>query len=164
MKLYPVGLLVLAIILGCNSPASAQEIRIDFATVFTLVGNIFNPSYRAVQATADAEIAKERARQAAAIEQLKIELQASRNVDRSAPVVKKWGVERISCAPGAVFINGVIAHTFCIKPNDRISAGYYTYDAARQQLVRTSANTATSNTVQSSDGKAPRNANHDRGF
>jgi hypothetical protein len=163
MKLYPINLLVLAITLSCNLPASAQEIRVDFATVFTLVGNIFNPSYRSTQATADAEIAKERARQAAAIEKLKIELQANKNVDRAAPVVKKWGVERINCAPGAVFINGVIAETVCIKPNDRISAGYYTYDATRLQLVRTSGNTAT-NTPQSSYGNAPHNANRDRGF
>lgn len=147
-KFYPVSLLALAIVLGINFPAHSQEVRIDFGTVFNVINNVFNPPHRAAQEKADAAVAKEKARQEADIAKVRSETQALKNADRAAPVVAKWGVERISCAAGAVVINGISADTVCIKPTDRISAGYYTYDSTRQQLVRTSTNTAATNTSQ----------------
>jgi hypothetical protein len=162
MKFYPVSLLGLAIALSINFPAHSQEVRIDFGTVFNVISNLVNPPHRAQQEQADAAVAKEKARQAAEIAKVKSEIQASQNADKAAPVVSKWGVDRISCAPGAVIINGITTDTVCIKPNDRISAGYYTYDAARQQLVRTSTNPATSN--QTSDSAATRQTEREQGF
>lgn len=162
MKFYRASLLGLAIALSINLPAHSQEIRIDFGTVFNVISNLIDPPHRAAQEQADAAIAKEKARQAAEIAKVKSEIQASQNADKAAPVFSKWGVERMSCAPGAVVINGIVANTVCIKPNDRISAGYYTYDSARHQLVRTSTNTATSE--RNSNGTATRNTDLDRGF
>jgi DNA-directed RNA polymerase len=162
MKCYLVCLLVSASLLGINSPASADEIRIDFGTVFNVINNVFNPPHRAAQEQADAAVAKEKARQEAEIAKVRTETQASKNVDRAAPVITKWGVERVSCAPGAVFINGVSADTICIKPSEQISAGYYTYDSTRKQLVRSTTNTATSD--RHSDDLATPKKNLDPGF
>lgn len=155
-KSYPVSLLGVAIVLGINFPVNAQEVRIDFSTVFNVINNVFNPPHRAAQEKADAAVAKEKARQEADIAKVRSETQAQarKNIDRAAPVITKWGVERVSCAPGVVAINGISADTVCIKPNDRISAGYYTYDPTRQQLVRTNTDTATSTTDRTTSNPA----------
>jgi hypothetical protein len=162
MKFCRASLLGLAIALSTNLPAQSQEIRIDFGTVFNVISNIVNPPHRAAQEQADAAVAKEKVRQAAEIAKVKSEIQANQNTDKAAPVFAKWGVERMSCAPDAVVINGISSDSVCIKPNDRISAGYYTYDSVRHQLVRTSTNTATSS--QNSDGAVTRKTDRDRGF
>jgi hypothetical protein len=133
MKFYLISLLISTSSIGMSAPVSASEVRIDFGTA---IGTLFNPPHRAVQTQADAEVAQERARQAAGIEQVRIETQAAKNIDRVAPILFKWGVARISCAPDAVFINGISNNTVCIAPSDRIAAGYYTYNANREQLVR----------------------------
>jgi hypothetical protein len=82
----------------------------------------------------------------------KTQLEA-KNADKVTPVLTKWGVSRVNCAPGLVFISGLGNDTVCIQPSPSMVAGAYTYDSAKQQLVRTSGGTASTATSEKNDGE-----------
>jgi hypothetical protein len=114
-------------------PAYAQEVRLDLTSVIT---TILSPPHRTTEITAHADIEKERLRQQADVEKAKIAAEAARNIDRVSPILARWGVTRVACAPGAVFINGLNIDTVCINPINAIAAGYYNYSPERNLLVR----------------------------
>jgi hypothetical protein len=140
MKYYSAALLALMSLLTIGSPAAySQEVRLDLGSV---INNIFSPPHRTAEINAKAEIEKERLRQQAEVEKAKIAAEATKNIDRVAPVLTKWGVNRVNCAPGVAFINGLSTDTVCINPTGSIAAGYYNYSPDRQLLVRVETNNA----------------------
>lgn len=102
----------------------------------TILNNWLNPPSRNAEIAADAEIRKAKIAADAEIAKEKLRLDASRGIGNSNPILDKWGVAQVPCAPGLVFINGVTNDTICIQPSKAISAGYYTYDTAKQQLIK----------------------------
>ena len=97
------------------------------------------------KSTADADTKKE-----------KTQLEA-KNADKVTPVLTQWGVSRVNCAPGLVFISGLGNDTVCVQPSPSMGAGAYTYDNGKQQLVRTSGGTASTSsstaTSEKNDGE-----------
>ena len=87
------------------------------------------------------------------IEREKLRIAAT--ADRVSPVLNKWGVARANCAPGLVFISGLGSDTVCIQPSPSMGAGAYTYDNAKQQLVRSG---GTTSTASNSSGTATTNS------
>jgi hypothetical protein len=106
----------------------------------TLLNNLLNPPHRSAEINADTEIRKAKIAAEAEIAKERMRIEASRNMDRVTPVLNQWGVARTNCAPGLVFINGLTTDTVCIQPSQTIAAGYYDYDSARQQLIKTISN------------------------
>jgi hypothetical protein len=103
-----------------------------------LINSIINPPHRAAQISAETEIQKAKIAAQVQVEVERMRLAAS--ADKVAPILDRWGVIRVTCTPGAVFINdlGNNSNTVCIKPNQAIAAGYYTYDGQRGVLLRNS--------------------------
>jgi hypothetical protein len=114
----------------------------------TLINRWIDPPSRSAEITADAEVKKAKIAADADIAKEKLRLEASKNTDRVTPVLEQWGVTRTNCAPDTVFINGITTDTICVQPSASLSAGYYTYDRTKQQLVRTSNNVQTVQSVQ----------------
>jgi hypothetical protein len=114
----------------------------------TIINSWINPPSRSAEITADAEVKKAKIAADADIAKEKLRLEASKNADRVTPVLEQWGVTRTNCAPDAVFINGITTDTICVQPSTSLTAGYYTYDRTKQQLVRTSNNVQTVQNVQ----------------
>ncbi|WP_310488138.1 hypothetical protein [Chamaesiphon sp. VAR_69_metabat_338] len=127
----------------------------------TLLNNLLNPPHRSAEINADTEIRKAKIAAEAEIAKERMRIEANRNTDRVTPVLNQWGVARTNCAPGLVFINGLTTDTVCIKPSQTIVAGYYDYDSAKQQLVKT---ISTTQIVQSKPIMSTINAARDRGF
>ena len=119
-------------LLTVGYPAYSQEVRLDLGSA---INNIFSPPHRTAEINAKADIEKERLRQQAEVEKAKIAAEVTKNIDRVAPVLAKWGVNRVNCALGLAFINGLSTDTVCINPTGSIAAGYYKYNADRQLLV-----------------------------
>ena len=113
------------------------------------------------KSASDAEVKKAKIAADADIAKEKLRIEASQNTDRVTPVLNQWGVARIGCAPGLVFINGLTTDTICIQPNQTIAAGYYDYDSAKQQLIKTISNTQI---VQSKPITSTIDTARDRGF
>lgn len=132
--------------LSISLPASAQlsSSEVNLISVgASIVNSLFNPPHRDAEIKADAEIKKAKIAAETEIEKEKLRIAA----DKVTPLLGKWGVARVSCTPGLVFINGIDADTVCIQPNPTITAGYYTYNREKSQLLR---NTSTiSQTTQS---------------
>jgi hypothetical protein len=121
-----------------NSPTSSNfKFSLDMSSV---INGILSPSHRKDEITANASVEMEKLRQNAIIEKAKITAEAGKTVDRVAPILTQWGVNRANCAPGVVFINGLSTGTVCINPTASIPAGYYNYSPDRQQLVRIETN------------------------
>ncbi len=116
-----------------SSTSSNFKFSLDMSSV---INGIFSPPHRQTEINANAGIEKEKLRLNGEIEKAKIAAEANKNVDRVAPILTKWGVSRVNCAPGTVFINGLSAGTVCINPTVSIPAGYYSYNPDRQLLVR----------------------------
>jgi hypothetical protein len=137
--------LLLAIVttLSTSLPASAQLSSGDVNLIGIGAGiltGILNPPHRATEILADAEVKKAKIAAEMELERERLRIAASRAEDKVTPVLKQWGVNRVICAPGLVFLNGIdgISNTICIQPTQSISAGYYTYDSTKRQLLRTS--------------------------
>jgi hypothetical protein len=129
----------------------------------TLFNSLINPPSRSAEITADAEVKKARIAADAEIAKEKLRLEANKSTDRVTPVLNQWGVARVTCAPSLVFINGITTDTVCIQPNSGITAGYYSYDSAKQRLVRTNTNIQTIQTIQNVQNTRVSNST-DRGF
>ncbi len=148
MRQPKLSLLVIATILVASlsthadrASAQNQPTTIDIIGVgATILNNWLNPPSRNAEIAADAEIRKAKIAADAEIAKEKLRLDASRGIGTSNPILDKWGVAQVPCAPGLVFINGVTNDTICIQPSKAISAGYYTYDTAKQRLVENNQN------------------------
>jgi hypothetical protein len=114
----------------------------------SIINNLLNPPSRSTQIKADAEVLKAKIIADAEVTKERLRLEASRNTDRVTPVLNQWGVARINCAPGLVFVNGITTDTVCVQPNASMTPGYYTYDSTKQQLIRTSSSVQTIQTIQ----------------
>ncbi|PSB58100.1 hypothetical protein [Chamaesiphon polymorphus] len=160
MRQIKLSLLTLTTILAVSFPARAQE-QSSTATVITqtaqtdligagasIINTLINPPSRSAEIAADAEIKKAKIAADAEIAKEKLRIEASKSTDRVTPVLNQWGVSRIDCAPGAVFVNGIVTETVCIQPTSSLTAGYYTYDSAKQQLVRTNNSDRNIQTIQ----------------
>ena len=134
-------LLAIVTLLSTGLPASAQlgpgEVNLIGIGVNFLT-NLINPPHRTAEINADVEMRK--AKMAADIEIEREKLRIAATADRVSPVLNKWGVARTNCAPGLVVINGIDANAnaVCVKPNQTISPGYYTYNQEQNVLLRTS--------------------------
>ena len=148
MRQPKLSLLVLSTILAASLSthtdrafAQNEPSTIDIIGVgATILNNWLNPPSRVAEIAADAEIKKAKIAADAEITKEKLRIDASRGVGASNPMLDKWGVSQVPCAPGLVFINGVTNDTICIQPSKAIVAGYYTYDTAKQRLVKNSQN------------------------
>ena len=151
-RLAPLKTTVLA--QAINSP--------DLITVgVSLLNSLINPPSRSAQINADAEVKKAKIAADAEIAKEKLRIEASQSTDRVTPLLNQWGVARVACAPGLAFINGINTDTVCIQPNADMTSGYYSYDSARQQLIRTSGTVQTTQNIQTT--KVTRSS-RDRGF
>jgi hypothetical protein len=108
--------------------------------VSSVINGFLSPPHRQAEITANANIEMEKLRQNARIEKAKITAEAGKTVDLVAPILTQWGVNRVNCAPGVAFINGLSTGTVCLNPTASIPAGYYNYSSDRQQLVRIETN------------------------
>ncbi len=144
-------LLIVTTILATSLPAAAQSqpTSTDLIGVgTTLLNNLLNPPSRSAEIAADAEVKKAKIAAEAEITKEKLRIEASKS-DKVTPLLTQWGVTRVNCAPGLVFINGIGDDTVCIQPMAAMKAGSYTYDSTKQQLIRNNGNTsATNNNVQ----------------
>jgi hypothetical protein len=165
MKHYSATLLALISILTIGSPAHSQEVKLDLGSV---INGIISPPHRTAEINARADVEKEKLRQQAEVEKAKIAAEATKNTDRVAPILTKWGVNRVNCAPGVAFINGLSADTVCITPTGSIAAGYYNYSPDRQLLVRIDGNNTPTSTPAATPTPAAttvtNNVKQDRSF
>jgi hypothetical protein len=181
MHQIKLSLFIFATLLTASWPACAYQLSIepqqqpttssrliadvtstDFITGgITLLNNLLNPPHRSAEITADTEIKKAKIAAEAEIVKERMRIEANKNTDRVTPILNQWGVARTNCAPGLVFINGLTTDTICIQPNQTIAAGYYDYDSAKQQLIRTISNTQI---VQSKPITSTIDTARDRGF
>ncbi len=133
-------LLAIVTILSTGLPASAQlgpgEVNLIGIGVNFLT-NLINPPHRTAEINADVEMRK--AKMAADIDMEREKLRIAATADRVSPVLSKWGVTRVDCAPELVFITGIDpnANTVCIQPNQTFTPGYYTYNQQQGVLSRT---------------------------
>jgi hypothetical protein len=181
MHQIKLSLFIFATLLTASWPACAYQLSIepqqqpttssrliadvtstDFITGgITLLNNLLNPPHRSAEITADTEIKKAKIAAEAEIVKERMRIEANKNTDRVTPILNQWGVARTNCAPGLVFINGLTTDTICIQPSKTIAAGYYDYDSAKQQLIRTISNTQI---VQSKPITTTIDTARDRGF
>ena len=130
-------LLAIATTLATSLPASAQMSSGEINLIgigASLLNNLINPPHREAEIKAETEIRKAKIAAEAEITKEKMRIAA----DSVTPLLNQWGVNRISCAPGMVFINGIDSNTVCVQPNAAMTAGYYTYNNTKSQLFRTS--------------------------
>jgi hypothetical protein len=160
MRQVKLSLLTLITILAASLPARAQE-QSSTGTVITqatqtdligagasIINSLINPPSRSAEIAADAEVKKAKIAADAEIAKEKLRIEASKSTDRVTPVLDSWGVSRIDCAPGAVFVNGIVTETVCVQPTSALTAGYYTYNSTKQQLVRTNNSDSNIQTIQ----------------
>jgi hypothetical protein len=176
MRQLKLSLLILTTILAVSSPTHAQDQQstaqnsgsnstTDLIGVgASILNSLINPPSRSAEINADAEVRKAKIAAEADIVKEKLRIEASKNTDRVTPILNQWGVSRVACGPGLVFVNGITTDTVCIQPSNSMAAGYYTYDSAKQQLVRN--NSQPSNSGQSSNSGQASNSgqsnNNDR--
>lgn len=182
MRQIKLSLLILTTILAASLPADAQD-RSSNTTLIaqvnstdlisvgaSIINGLINPPSRSAEITADAEVRKAKIAADAEIAKEKLRIEASKSTDRVTPVLNQWGVAQVACAPGLVFINGITSDTICIQPNSSMTAGYYTYDSGKQQLVRNSANAQNTSSTNVQNVQSTRISNptssssSDRGF
>jgi hypothetical protein len=133
-------------ILITSVPASAQQgpsggLSGDvnlFGVGVSLLNNLLYPPHRAAEIAAEAEIKKAKIAAEAEIQKSRMQIEASASADKVSPLLDRWGVSRVNCTtPGLAFIN-IDTSTVCVQPNGKISAGYYTYNSEKNQLLKTS--------------------------
>ena len=165
MKYHSATLLALISILSIGTPAHSQEVKLDLGSV---INGLLSPPHRTAEINARADVEKEKLRQQAEVEKAKIAAEATKNTDRVAPVLTQWGVNRVNCAPGVAFINGLSTDTVCINPTGTIQAGYYNYSPDRQLLVRIDGNNTPTSTPAATPTPAAatvtKNVTSDRSF
>jgi hypothetical protein len=148
-------------ILVTSVPASAQQGPSGDINLFgigaSLLTNFLYPPHRAAEIAAEAEVKKAKIMAEAEIQKSRMQIEASSSADKVSPLLDRWGVSRVNCTtPGLAFIN-IDTSTVCVQPNGKISAGYYTYNSEKNQLLKTSngtsqptpGNSAPSNSVPS---------------
>jgi hypothetical protein len=59
---------------------------------------------------------------------------AAASTDPVNNLFREWGWQKVSCAPGLVFIKGLSAETVCTNPTNTIPAGEYFYNSSNSQL------------------------------
>ena len=101
-----------------------------------VITDILSPRHRGAEIDAHARIEIAKIQEQGNTERAKITAEANKTIDRVAPILTQWGVSRVSCTPGGVFINGLSSDTVCINPTAPIPAGHYNYSPERQALVR----------------------------
>ncbi len=150
MNRYKLSLLIACIATFATClPASAQlqagEINLIGIGV-GFIGGLLNPPHRATEIAAEAEVRKAKIMANLEIEREKLRIAA--NADKITPILNRWGVNRVTCAPDLVTINGLdpTGGSVCIQPSETMAAGYYNYDAAKSLLLRT--NTSVTQTTQ----------------
>jgi hypothetical protein len=175
MHQIKLSLLILTTIVATSLPARADD-RSSTTTIIiaqatstdiisvgaSIINNLFNPPSRSAEIAADAEIKKAKIAAEAEITKEKMRIEASKSTDRVTPVLNQWGVAQVACTPGLVFINGITTETVCIQPTANISAGYYTYDSGKQQLIRnssTSTQNVNSTNIQNVSSTSTQNVN-----
>jgi hypothetical protein len=155
MRRIECSLLILATVVATSLPVRAQQDQSNtqinqsytpsttdlIGAGVSLINNIFNPPSKSAEIAAQAEIKKAEIAAQAEIAKEKLRLQAAKDNDRVTPILEKWGVKRVNCGANAAFVTGITTDTVCIQPTNAMPAGYYTYNSAKQQLVRTSGNT-----------------------
>ena len=178
MRQAKLSLLVITAILATSLPTHAQPAGGEMQSTdligagVSLIKNLLDPPSRKAEITADTELKKAKIAAEAEVtkEKLRIEatkaadaeakkeksqLEATKNADKVTPLLTQWGVSRVNCAPGLVFISGLGSDTVCIQPSPSMGAGAYTYDNAKQQLVRSG---GTTSTASNSSGTATTNS------
>jgi hypothetical protein len=157
MRQIKFSLLVLTTILATSLSISAdrasaqdapppQQLDILGAGV-KLFTNLLNGD--PAKTAADAEVRKAEIAAKAEIEKERMRIEANKNTDALTPMLNKWGVSKIPCGSGVVVIN-IGPDTVCIQPTAATPAGYYTFDSAKQKLVRSGSSAKSGNTAQSS--------------
>jgi hypothetical protein len=129
-----------------------------------ILNSLINPPTRAAEIAADAEVKKAKIAADAEITKEKMRIEAAKTTDRALSLLDRWGVTRVNCAPGVVFINGINADTVCVQPSRAMAAGYYTYDGEKQRLVRNNANTENPNVRTIRTNQSTRVSNSGQGF
>jgi hypothetical protein len=172
MRQINFSLLTLTTILAISLSAQAQSSVAQTTNTGDLIGagasiinGLLNPPSRSAEINADAEVKKAKIAAEAEVTKEKLRIEATKNTDRVTPVLNQWGVSRVACGQGLVFINGITTDTVCIKPSNAMAAGYYTYDSAKQQLVRdNSSSVQTNNNAQppSNNNAQPPSNNNER--
>jgi hypothetical protein len=164
MRQINFSLLTLTTILAISLSVQAQSSVAQTTNTGDLIGagasiinGLLNPPSRSAEINADAEVKKAKIAAEAEITKEKLRIEATKNTDRVTPVLNQWGVSRVACGQGLVFINGITTDTVCIKPSNAMAAGYYTYDSAKQQLVRDN-----SSSVQTNNNAQPPGNNNER--
>jgi hypothetical protein len=165
------SLLICATVLSTLSigrPASAQVLQSGDVNLIgigaSLLNNILYPPYRGVEIQAEAEVRKAKIAAEMELERERMRIAAAQAADKVAPILDRWGVDRISCAPGLVFINGIDANTVCIQPTVAIAPGYYTYDRDRQILLRNSTTSQTTQVIRSTTILSTNRSGGNKGF
>jgi hypothetical protein len=160
MRQIKLSLLVLTTILATSlsihaDRASAQEAppQVDLIGVGAqLLNGLLNPPSRTAEINGEVEVRKAKIAADAEIQKEKLRIEASKTTDKVTPILNQWNVARIPCGSGVVVIN-IGNDTVCIQPDGKTPAGYYTFDSAKQKLVRSS------NISQSSSTQSTRNGN-----
>lgn len=168
MRQINFSLLTLTTILAISLSAQAESSVAQTTNTGDLIGagasiinGLLNPPSRSAEINADAEVKKAKIAAEAEVTKEKLRIEATKNTDRVTPVLNQWGVSRVACGQGLVFINGITTDTVCIKPSNAMAAGYYTYDSAKQQLVRdNSSSVQTNNNAQPPSNNNERNTNN----
>ena len=174
MRQLKLSLLTLTTILAISLPTYAQDQQSNTQQTTTvaqasstdligvgasLINSLLNPPSRSAEINADAEVKKAKIAAEAEITKEKLRIEASKSTDRVTPVLNQWGVTRVACGPGLVFVNGITTDTVCIQPSNAMAAGYYTYDSAKQQLLRNNGTSVQTNNNNSANNSAPTNNN-----
>jgi hypothetical protein len=124
-----------------------------------LITNLLNPPHRTAEINAEVELKKAKLAADVEIEREKLRLAAT--ADKVGPILNKWGVARVSCAPELVFINGIEANanTICVKPTKDLTPGYYTYNQEKGVLLRTSSANAPTTLIVPTPAKLTEDGN-----
>jgi hypothetical protein len=152
MKYAHIAILSLAATtaLTATLPAQAQQStgNIDLVSAgVSVLNTIINPPHRSAEIQAEADIKKAKINAQMELDKEKLRIEASKSSDPATTVLTAWGANRITCTPGAVFVNGITNDTVCINPTASIPSGYYNYTSGKNQLVRV--NTGDGNTAPS---------------
>jgi hypothetical protein len=156
MRQIKFSLLLLTTILATSlsiyaDPASAEQapVQLDLLGAgVQLFTNLINGN--PAQTAADAEVRKAEIAAKAEVEKERMRIEANKSTDTLTPVLNKWGVAKIPCGAGVVVIN-IGTDTVCIQPDGKTPSGYYTFDSAKQKLVRSSNIAQSSTSTHSSN-------------
>jgi hypothetical protein len=161
-------LLAIVTIFSTGLPASAEMAPGDINLIGIGVGlltNLLNPPHRSAEINAELELKK--ARMAAEVDIERERMRIAATADKVSPILNKWGVARVNCAPGLVFINGIDpnANTVCVQPNQTMTPGYYTYNNEQGVLLRNSGTVTRSTQTSPATTKLTSIGNvHNKGF